>query len=75
MVYTVNLQNQLESANLDREIRDMTKQMTTLAEETGAVTKKLHELTRNTVDDSAIVSIITIVSAIYLPGSFVSVSQ
>ena len=44
---------------MDREIRDMTEQMKNLAQETGAVTKKLQELTQNTVDDSAVVSIIT----------------
>jgi len=59
---------------MDREIRDMTEQMKNLAQETGVVTKKLQELTQNTVDDSAVVSIITIASAIYLPGSFVGVS-
>ena len=35
----------------------------------------LLNLTQDTVDDSATVKIITIVSAIYLPGSFVSVSN
>lgn len=59
---------------MDREIRDATNEMRNLAKETSQVTKRLKELTENTVDDSAIVRIITIVSAVYLPGSFVAVS-
>jgi hypothetical protein len=59
--YTLTLHNQLETGKLDKEVRDMTK--------------KLHDLTQTSVDDSAIVRLITIVSAIYLPGSFVGVSQ
>lgn len=64
----------METAKLDREIRDMTEQMKNLAQETSEVTRKLQQLTQHTVDDSAVVSVITIVSAIYLPGSFVGVS-
>ncbi|KAI1075591.1 hypothetical protein F5B20DRAFT_594948 [Whalleya microplaca] len=56
--YTLTIHNQQELKNL--------------AQETGEVTKKLKDLTENTVDDSAIVRIITIVSAFYLPGSFVA---
>ncbi|KAL7627289.1 hypothetical protein AAE478_001478 [Parahypoxylon ruwenzoriense] len=56
--YTLSLHNQQELRNL--------------AQETGEVTKGLKDLTENTVDDSAIVRIITIVSAFYLPGSFVA---
>ncbi|KAI0009695.1 hypothetical protein F4779DRAFT_617338 [Xylariaceae sp. FL0662B] len=56
--YTLTIHNQQELQNL--------------AQETGEVTRKLKELTENTVDDSAIVRIITIVSAFYLPGSFVA---
>ncbi|KAI8629047.1 hypothetical protein F5Y19DRAFT_88008 [Xylariaceae sp. FL1651] len=68
--YTLTLHNQLETARFDREIRDMTQEMKNLAQETSTITKKLKELAQNTVDDSAIVRIITIVSAFYLPGSF-----
>ncbi|ORY60026.1 uncharacterized protein BCR38DRAFT_488219 [Pseudomassariella vexata] len=70
--YTLTLHNQLETARFDREIRDMTHELKNLAQETSVVTKKLKDLTENTVDDSAIVRIITIVSAFYLPGSFVA---
>ena len=38
------------------------------------VTEELRDLTKNTVDDSATVKIITLLSTLYLPGSFVSVS-
>ncbi|KAH8890572.1 hypothetical protein GQ53DRAFT_650201 [Thozetella sp. PMI_491] len=55
--YTLTLHNQLETSKLDKEIRDMTQ--------------KLQDLTQTTVDDSSIVRLITIVSAIYLPGTFV----
>jgi hypothetical protein len=59
--------------NLAQENRDLTERMKDLAQETSLVTKKLQELQQNTVDDSAIVKIITLVSAVYLPGSFVGV--
>jgi len=42
--------------------------------ETAKVTKELKNLTQDTVDDSVTVQVITLVSAIYLPGSFVGVS-
>ena len=38
------------------------------------MTQRLHQLTKSTVDDSATVKIITFVSAVYLPGSFIAVS-
>ncbi|KAI3321710.1 hypothetical protein HD806DRAFT_145170 [Xylariaceae sp. AK1471] len=68
--YTLTLHNQLETARFDKEIRDMTQEMKNLAQETGVITRKLKELAQNTVDDSSIVRVITIVSAFYLPGSF-----
>jgi hypothetical protein len=57
--YTLTLHNQLETGKLDKEVRDMTR--------------TLRDLTQTNVDDSAIVRLITIVSAIYLPGSFIGV--
>ena len=38
------------------------------------VTQELKKLQQDTVDDSATVKTITIVSAFYLPGSFIAVS-
>lgn len=58
--YTLTLHNQMEAAEIDKQLRD--------------VTSKMKELTQSTVDDSATVKIITFVSAFYLPGSFVAVS-
>jgi hypothetical protein len=37
------------------------------------MTEKLKDLTQDTVDDSTTVKVITFVSALYLPGSFVAV--
>ncbi len=65
--YTLTLHNQLEAAKTDKELRDLTEQ---LAE----VTNDLKRLQQDSVDDSATVKIITLVSAVYLPGSFISVS-
>lgn len=72
--YTLGLYNDMKKQSLDKEIRDMTAEMKNLAKETGAATSRLKELTEDSVDDSAIVRLITIVSAFYLPGSFVAVS-
>ncbi|QDS67852.1 hypothetical protein FKW77_007579 [Venturia effusa] len=54
--YTLTLHNQLETAKVDNELRDLTKRLKTLTE--------------STVNDSTTVRIITFVSAFYLPGSF-----
>lgn len=51
---------QLEAKKIDSELRDLTEGI-----------KKLGE---QSVDDSATVKIITFVSAVYLPGSFIAVS-
>ncbi|KAF3037231.1 hypothetical protein E8E12_005570 [Didymella heteroderae] len=56
--YTLTLREQHESAEIAKELRD--------------VTERLHKLTEDTVDDSATVRIITFVSAVYLPGSFIA---
>ncbi|KAF2687942.1 hypothetical protein K458DRAFT_294629 [Lentithecium fluviatile CBS 122367] len=56
--YTLTLHNQLESAKIDTELRDLTE--------------GLKRLTEDTVDDSATVKVITFLSAIYLPGSFIA---
>lgn len=58
--YTLSLHNQLESAKVEKELRDLTE--------------GLNRLTQDNVDDSATVKIITFVSAVYLPGSFIAVS-
>lgn len=50
----------METAKVEKELRDLTE--------------GLKNLTESTVDDSATVRIITLVSAFYLPGSFVAVS-
>lgn len=60
---------------LAQENRDLIERMKNLAQDTSLVTRKLHELQQDTVDDSGIVMIITVASVIYLPGSFVGVSQ
>jgi hypothetical protein len=58
--YTLTLHNQLEAVKIDTELRDLTE--------------GLKRLTEDTVDDSATVKVITFLSAIYLPGSFIAVS-
>jgi hypothetical protein len=58
--YTLTLHNQLESAKVEKKIHDLTE--------------GLKDLTQDTVDDSATVKVITFVSAVYLPGSFIAVS-
>ncbi|PWY68485.1 hypothetical protein BO70DRAFT_432813 [Aspergillus heteromorphus CBS 117.55] len=55
--YTLSLHTQLETARVNEELRDLTSH--------------LKNLQQDTVDDSAAVKIITFVSAVYLPGSFV----
>lgn len=72
VVNTLAMRNHLEATKLDWEMRDLTREMKRSGQETAVITKKLQELTENTVDDSAIVRLITIVSAFYLPGSFVA---
>jgi hypothetical protein len=52
---------------VDRELRDLTLELRD-------VTERLKNLTESTVDDSATVRVISIVSAVYLPGSFIGVS-
>ncbi|KAK7739011.1 hypothetical protein SLS53_005908 [Cytospora paraplurivora] len=59
------LHNQEESAKLDKEMRN-------LAEQTSRVTVKLKEINQKFANDSAIITIITILSAIYVPGGFVA---
>lgn len=46
---------------MDTELRDLTE--------------GLKKLTEDTVDDSATVKIVTFLSAVYLPGSFIGVSK
>ncbi|PYI31514.1 hypothetical protein BP00DRAFT_343708, partial [Aspergillus indologenus CBS 114.80] len=55
--YTLSLHNQLDTAKIDRELRDLIGH--------------LEMLQRDSVDDSAAVKIITFLSAVYLPGSFI----
>jgi len=63
--YTLTLHHLLETAKVDKELRDITHELRDM-------TEKMKNLTQDTVDDSATVKIITIVSAFYLPGSFVA---
>jgi len=58
--FTLTLANQIETGRLEKEIRDMTE--------------KLQLLSQKSVDDSTVVRLITILSAVYLPGTFVGVS-
>lgn len=62
--YTLTLHNQLETAQVDKELRDLTAKLQN-------VTNELRDLQQDSVDDSVTVKIITFVSAFYLPGSFV----
>ncbi|KAK3377585.1 hypothetical protein B0H63DRAFT_547088 [Podospora didyma] len=55
--YTLTLHSQLETGKLDKEIRDMTE--------------GLRNLYQKSVNDSSMIRLITVFSAIYLPGSFV----
>lgn len=48
--------------------------MRNLAEQRSGVTVKLKEINQKFANDSAIFTIITILSAIYVPGGFVAVS-
>jgi len=63
--YTLTLHNQMETAQVDKELRDITEKLNN-------VTKELKDLQTDSLDDSATVKIITLVTAIYLPGSFVT---
>ncbi|KUI73382.1 hypothetical protein VM1G_08877 [Cytospora mali] len=62
---TLALHNREETAKLDKEMKN-------LAEQTSRMTIRLKEINENFANDSAIISIITILSAIYVPGSFVA---
>lgn len=71
--YTLQLRNQVqavnfqaETAKVEKELRDMTANLKTLAQAS-------QDMAKDTVDDSAAVKIITLVTAFYLPGSFVAV--
>ncbi|KAL8377331.1 hypothetical protein RB595_008156 [Gaeumannomyces hyphopodioides] len=84
--YLIAFHYQVETAKLESEVRDVTARMATLTEEnrdltrqlrelaegTSEMTRRLRDLTQNTASDGAIVSVITVVSAVYLPGSFVA---
>ena len=72
--YTLSLYNQLESAKVEKELRDLTVESAKVGKELRDLTGSLNKLTQDTVDDSATVKIITFVSAVYLPGSFIAVS-
>jgi len=69
--YTLTLHQQLETAKVDKELRDMTRNLGLVTEEMKSLTEDMKNLTQDTVDDSTTVKIITFVSAVYLPGSFV----
>lgn len=66
MKLTSDIRNQEQSVRLDREMRN-------LAEETSKVTKKLTVIAEGAANEGEVIRVITIVSAIYLPGSFVTV--
>lgn len=64
---TLTLHNHQQTGKLDNEMKALT-------EETSKVTRKLAVITENFANDGEIVRVVTIVSAIYLPGSFATVS-
>lgn len=66
MVLTSNTRNQEQAIQLNEEMRSV-------ALETGRVTKELTSVTQSAANGGEVIRIITIVSAIYLPGSFVMV--
>lgn len=68
------LHNQVETAKVDEELRDMTRKLKKLSKRTVTLTGEMKKMTQDTVDDSVTVKIITFVSAFYIPGSFVGVS-
>ncbi|KAL8346698.1 hypothetical protein RB601_003686 [Gaeumannomyces tritici] len=71
--YQVVMANlEADVAGLAKENRDLTKGLHGLAEDTSKMTEELRKYTQSTADDGGIVSIITLVSAVYLPGSFVA---
>ncbi|KAG8158498.1 hypothetical protein KVR01_011620 [Diaporthe batatas] len=60
---TLTIHSQEETAKLVQEIKVLT-------EETSSVTKKLTQIAENSAHSGEVIRVITIVSAIYLPGSF-----
>lgn len=66
MVLTSNTRNQEQSIQLNEEMRNV-------AEETARVTMGLTSITQRAANEGEVIRTITIVSAIYLPGSFVTV--
>jgi hypothetical protein len=72
----------VEATEVNRQLKKLAEetvlgngQLRKLARETVVVTEQLQKLTQDTVDDSATVKTITLVSAFYLPGSFIGVSH
>ncbi|KAF2097250.1 hypothetical protein NA57DRAFT_77504 [Rhizodiscina lignyota] len=68
--YTLMLHNQMETAKVDKELRDMTGELKQLTEQTVGLNTEMKKMTQDTIDDSVTVKIITFVSAFYIPGSF-----
>lgn len=64
---TLTIHSHEEAAKLVNEIKVLT-------EETSGVTKKLTQIAENSAHSGEVIRVITIVSAIYLPGSFATVS-
>jgi hypothetical protein len=60
---------------VDEELRNLTRETVNVQKELRNATQKMRELTESSVDDSAAVRIITLLSAFYLPGSFAAVSR
>lgn len=60
---TLTIHSQEETAKLVQEIKVLT-------EETSSATKKLTQIAENSAHSGEVIRVITIVSAIYLPGSF-----
>ena len=78
----MTLNNQVEATQINKQLKSLAQetvagnqQLQKLAEDTVIVTEELRKLTEDTVDDSATVKVITVLSAFYLPGSFMAVSN
>ena len=73
--YTLTTHHQIVAAKVDKEVRDLTSDMKKLTQNTVELTEEMKGITEENVDDSVTVKVITIVSAVYIPGSFAGVGS
>lgn len=71
--YVLSACNQIQTAQTQKWAAEMQTKAAATGRELRDLTVKLKDLQKHTVDDSAAVKIITVMSAVYLPGSFVVV--